>query len=228
MARELHDTLAQGLVGISSQLEAVAIKMNENDDVARQHLKFAQKMARYSLTEARRSVMDLRAGALEHQNLSSALTSAATQWTAGSEIRIEIDASYEHRKLSEEVEQNVLRIAQEAVTNAVKHARASQVRIGLLVEARRLRLSVKDDGHGFELAGAFATTGGHFGLLGMQERAERLGANLVISSEPDKGTEITVIVPLSATKAKTGRWRHLLKTSPRLIRLRWKQNQFGS
>jgi ligand-binding sensor domain-containing protein/two-component sensor histidine kinase len=209
MARELHDTLAQGLVGISSQLDAVAMKMNGND-VARQHLRFAQKMARYSLTEARRSVMDLRAAALEQQNLSSALAKAAGNWTAGSDVRIEIDLSNEDRKLPEDVEQNVLRITQEAVANAVKHSGAKHIRIWLRVEARRLQLSVKDDGRGFELPAAFSTTGEHFGLLGMRERAERLGGELILLSEPNKGTEVAVSVPLSPNKERTGTWRRLL------------------
>ncbi len=196
IAREIHDTLAQGFVGISSQLDAVAMKMSGNDRVAQQHLELAQRMARYSLTEARRSVMDLRASALDNRDLPSALAAAARRWAAGSAIPVEIDVSGGPRKLSEDVEQNVLRIAQEAVTNAVKHAAASGIWIRLRMEARNLHLSVKDDGRGFELAGAFSTMEGHFGLLGMRERAERLGGQLDLTSQPGGGTEVTVSVPL--------------------------------
>jgi signal transduction histidine kinase len=103
----------------------------------------------------------------------------------------------ESRALPEETEQHLLRIAQEAVTNAVKHARASQVRIHLAVAGRKLSLSVADNGRGFEQDEAFSEVGGHFGLLGMRERAERLGGELQLHSEPGQGTEVEVTVPLS-------------------------------
>jgi signal transduction histidine kinase/ligand-binding sensor domain-containing protein len=217
MAREIHDTLAQGFVGISSQLDAVATKMNGNDGVAHQHLALAQKMARHSLTEARRSVMDLRASALEAGTLPSALASAARQWTAGSPLSVEVDVSGMLRKLPEDVEQNVLRIAQEAVNNVVKHASAKRVRIQLRTEERRLSLSVSDDGWGFEPSGAFSTAGGRFGLLGMRERAERLGGQLDLSSEPGRGTQVEVSVPLPSENKTEGarrRFWRLLRTPP--------------
>ena len=126
LAREIHDTLAQGFVGISSQLEAVALSLNGHVDLARKHLELARKMVRHSLTEARRSVMDLRASALEGQDLSAALSESARQWTAGSPVRVQVDVAGSSRKLPEEMEQHLLRIAQEAVTNTVKHARATR------------------------------------------------------------------------------------------------------
>ena len=175
LAREIHDTLAQGFVGISSQLDAVALTLHGHLDAARQHLDLARKMARHSLTEARRSVMDLRASALEGQDLPAALSQAARQWTAGSAVQVHVDVAGGTPDLPEEMEQHLLRIAQEAVTNTVKHARASEVRIHLAMENGGLRLSVSDDGQGFEQTDAFSEVGGHFGLLGMRERAERLG-----------------------------------------------------
>ncbi|MGA2215727.1 MAG: two-component regulator propeller domain-containing protein [Bryobacteraceae bacterium] len=197
LAREIHDTLAQGFVGISSQLDAVALTLNGRVDVARKHLDLARKMVRHSLTEARRSVMDLRASALEGHDLPAALSEAAPQWTAGSAVHIRVDVEGEHRPLPEETEQHLLRIAQEAVTNAVKHAHASQVRIHLQMAGRELSLRVADDGQGFEQDEAFSEVGGHFGLLGMRERAERLGGELRLRSEPGQGTEVHVTVPLS-------------------------------
>ncbi len=197
LAREIHDTLAQGFVGISSQLDAVALTLNDHVDLARKHLDLARKMVRHSLTEARRSVMDLRASALEGHDLSSALSQAAHQWTAGSPVEIHVDVEGENRPLPEETEQHLLRIAQEAVTNAVKHARASHVRIHLEMASRQLSLRVADDGRGFEQDEAFSEVGGHFGLLGMRERAERLGGELQLHSEPGQGTEVAVTVPLS-------------------------------
>jgi signal transduction histidine kinase/ligand-binding sensor domain-containing protein len=197
LAREIHDTLAQGFVGISSQLDAVALTLNGHVDLARKHLELARKMVRHSLTEARRSVMDLRASALEGHDLPAALSEAAHQWTAGSAVQIRVDVEGESRTLPEETEQHLLRIAQEAVTNAVKHARASQVRIHLAMAGRKLSLSVADNGRGFEQDEAFSEVGGHFGLLGMRERAERLGGELQLHSEPGQGTEVEVTVPLS-------------------------------
>jgi signal transduction histidine kinase len=196
LAREIHDTLAQGFVGISSQLDAVALTLNGHLDVARQHLDLARKMARHSLTEARRSVMDLRASALEGYDLPAALSQAARQWTAGSLVQVHVDVAGGTRPLPEEMEQHLLRIAQEAVANTIKHARASEVRIRLEMETGRLRLSVADDGQGFEQTEAFSELGGHFGLLGMRERAERLGGELELHSAPGHGTEVEVKVPL--------------------------------
>ncbi len=197
LAREIHDTLAQGFVGISSQLDAVALTLNGHVDVARKHLDLARKMVRHSLTEARRSVMDLRASALEGHDLPAALSEAAPQWTAGSPVQIRVDVEGENRPLPEETEQHLLRIAQEAVTNAVKHSHASHVRIHLEMDSRELSLRVADNGQGFEQDEAFDELGGHFGLLGMRERAERLGGELRLHSEPGQGTEVAVTVPLS-------------------------------
>ena len=197
LAREIHDTLAQGFVGISSQLDAVALTINRNLDAARQHLELARKMARHSLTEARRSVMDLRASALEGQDLPAALSEAARQWTAGTPVEVHVDVAGEGRKVPEEMEQNLLRIAQEAVANTVKHAHANEVRIRLEMVNGRLKLSVADDGRGFEQTNAFSEAGGHFGLLGMRERAKRLGGELQLRSEPGQGTRVEVTVPLA-------------------------------
>ena len=197
LAREIHDTLAQGFVGISSQLDAVALTLKDHTDLAGKHLELARKMARHSLTEARRSVMDLRDSALEGHELPAALSEAARQWTAGSPVRVLVDVSGNGRKLPEEMEQNLLRIAQEAVTNTVKHAHAQEVRIQLAVEPRQLSMVVADDGTGFEQNEAFSEVGGHFGLLGMRERAQRLGGELHLASEPGHGTKVEVKVPLS-------------------------------
>ncbi len=197
LAREIHDTLAQGFVGISSQLDAVAFTLNGHAEMARKHLELARKMVRHSLTEARRSVMDLRASALEGHDLPAALSEAAPQWTAGSPVQIHVDVAGESRRLPEETEQHLLRIAQEAVTNAVKHARASHVNIHLEMAKRKLSLRVADDGRGFEQDEAFSEVGGHFGLLGMRERAERLGGELKLHSQPGRGTEVAVTVPIA-------------------------------
>ena len=196
LAREIHDTLAQGFVGISSQLDAVAMCLPDETKPARKHLDMARRMARHSLTEARRSVMDLRASALEGQDLAAALESGARQWTAGSGVQVDVQAAAPADPLPEEMEQHLLRIAQEAVTNVVKHAGASRIAIQLYAEARKLYLRIKDDGRGFVPDSAFSSLAGHFGVLGMRERAERLGGELRLASHPGEGTEVEVKVPL--------------------------------
>jgi signal transduction histidine kinase/ligand-binding sensor domain-containing protein len=196
LAREIHDTLAQGFVGISSQLDAVAMSMPEESTPARKYLDIARRMARHSLTEARRSVMDLRASVLEGQDLASALQSGARMWTAGSGVDVDVAVSGPPARLSEEMEQHLLRIAQEAVANVLKHSGASRIAVKLHTEARKLYLRIVDNGHGFDQQGAFSSVGGHFGLIGMRERAERLGGELHLASHPGEGTEVEVTVPL--------------------------------
>jgi len=175
LAREIHDTLAQGFVGISSQLEALAIKLNGDLEVARQHLDLARKMARHSLTEARQSVMDLRTSKQEKRDLQEALETSAHRWVAGSSVNLQMDVAGDLQQVPEDVAQNLLRIAQEAVVNVLKHAKARVIWVKLEIQDRVLRLRVRDDGQGFEPSGAFLVADGHFGVLGMRERARYPG-----------------------------------------------------
>lgn len=196
LAREIHDTLAQGFVGISSQLDAVALCLPDETAPARKYLDMARRMARHSLTEARRSVMDLRAGALEGQDLAAALQSGTRMWTAGSGVELDVAVTGAPAEIPQDMEQHLLRIAQEAVTNVLKHAGASRIAIKLHTEARKLYLRIVDNGRGFDQQGVFSSLGGHFGLIGMRERAERLGGELHLASQPGGGTEVEVTVPL--------------------------------
>jgi len=154
-------------------------------------------MAQHSLTEARRSVMDLRSEALNNQDLSAALQCGARNWTQGSAVDLELDVVGDVQMLPEEVEHNLLRIAQEAVTNALKHAHPGKITVKLLCKDHNLTLRVSDNGCGFEPEDAFAGMGGHFGLIGIRERAERIGGELRLESQPGCGTQVEVSVPLS-------------------------------
>jgi signal transduction histidine kinase/ligand-binding sensor domain-containing protein len=196
LAREIHDTLAQGFVGISSQLDAVALCLPDETTRARKYLDLARRMARHSLTEARRSVMDLRDSALEGQDLPAALESGTRMWIAGSGVEVDVDISGDTVRAPEDFEQHLLRIAQEAVANVLKHAGATKIWIKLHLEPRKLYLRIKDNGRGFDQKDAFVSLGGHFGLIGMRERAERLGGELRLASQPGEGTEVEVRVPL--------------------------------
>jgi len=193
LAREVHDTVAQGLFGISSQLDALSLKLNDPEALARD-LNLARRMARHSLAEARRSVMDLRTVARQDRDLSEALASSARKWTEGSPIEVTLNLD-KTNALRPDVEQNVLRIAQEAVANAMKHARPSSIGIKLGVESKHLTLRVSDDGCGFDPR-PLSDTEGHFGLIGMQERARRIGAIFQVSSRPGEGTTVEVTVPV--------------------------------
>ena len=197
LAREIHDTLAQGFVGISAQLDALAMKLDGDLVVARQHLKLAQKMARHSLTEARRSVVDLRTSELEERDLPAALETWARRLVSGSSISVQVEVSNVNQSLPEDLEQNILRIAQEAVANSVKHARARMISIGLEIQGRFLHLRIQDDGQGFEPHDTFSASAGHFGIVGMRERAERSGGKFSLASRPGSGTQVEVIFPIA-------------------------------
>jgi ligand-binding sensor domain-containing protein/two-component sensor histidine kinase len=196
LAREVHDTLAQGFAGIASQLDVVEITMPAEAGPARAALDLARNMARHSLTEARRSLMDLRAAALLDQDLGVALESAAHRWTASSHVALKVDVNGDSSRVPEEVAHNIFRIAQEAVANALSHATPSHVDLKLRIEPKQLQLHVEDDGCGFEPADALASETGSFGLIGMRERAERIAGDLRLDSQPGKGTRVDVTVPL--------------------------------
>jgi signal transduction histidine kinase len=200
VARELHDTLEQGLTGIAMQLEAVAGTVQTSPVAAQQSLEVARHMLRYSLEETRRSVMDLRSQALESHDLPAALATLARQMTLGTPIRAEVRVEGARRRLDAALEHHLLRIGLEAVTNAVKHSGASRVEIVVRFSASATVLVVSDNGCGTrpeegELGGS------HFGLQGMRERANKIGAILEFERRDQQGTRLVVSVPLRARDA---------------------------
>lgn len=204
LARELHDTLAQDFVGLSTLLDAVSMRLAEDAATARLNLELARKMVRHSLTEARRSVMDLRAAVLQGQSLAEALTSAAPMWVAGSRLKVKVETEGEPVKLPEEEEQHLLRVAQEALHNAAHHSqgrnawvRLSYVRNG---KTNEVKLTIRDDGRGFDPQGTLDPSAGHFGILGMRERAERIGGTFRLESRPGAGTLVEVSAPVPQSK----------------------------
>ncbi len=195
IAREIHDNLAQDILGISVQLELVARLMPAAAETAKGHLDRARMLVRNSMTEARRYVWDLRSQELQKKDLPAALRDTTKRLTAQSNVETVVEVAGLMRPLPVEVETNLLRIGQEAINNAVKHARANRIEVGLNFDTRNVRLSVRDNGRGFDPAGQIAD--GHFGLLGMRERAEQIGGVLSIDSAPERGTQIAVEVPLN-------------------------------
>ncbi|MEP6915818.1 MAG: sensor histidine kinase, partial [Acidobacteriota bacterium] len=174
VARELHDTVEQGLAGISLQLEAVAGSFHTAPEAARVSLDVARQMLRYSLEETRRSVMDLRSQALESRDLGGALTSIARQMTVGTRADAQVRVDGVPRRLDAAVEHHLLRIGLEALTNAVKHGGATSIDIELRFDPQSTALLVTDNGQGLD-TGARATAGAHFGLQGVRERVDKLG-----------------------------------------------------
>jgi len=196
LAREIHDTLAQGFVAIGLQLNAVADKLIDSPELALEHLELADKLVRRNLIESRRTVWELRQQALEGGSLWTALSEAANQMARGRPVKIDLQTRGTPRDLPVTVESNLLRIGQEAMANAITHARPTSVLVELSFAPTSVGLRVKDDGRGFEVEGAIAAGNGHFGLVGIAERVEQLGGELVLNSSPGRGTEVLVNVPL--------------------------------
>ena len=195
IAREIHDNLAQDILGISVQLELVARLMPAADEAARGPLDRARILVRNSITEARRYVWDLRSQELQKKDLPAALRDTATRLTAQNSVDAFVEVTGPWRSLPPAVETNLLRIGQEAINNAVKHAQANRIDVRLNFDTRSVRLSISDDGRGFDPGEQIAD--GHFGVIGMRERAEQIGGVLTINSAHEQGTQIAVDVPLN-------------------------------
>ncbi|MFL9458314.1 histidine kinase [Tolypothrix bouteillei VB521301_2] len=192
MAREIHDSLAQAFTGILIQVGAATQVLTDDPQATQAHLEMVEELARTGLTEARRSVAALRPQLLEDGDLHSALYRLVTQMRAATDTSLIFEIKGISYRLPAEVENNLLRIGQEALTNAIKYAHANEIRIELIYDVLQCTLRVKDDGRGFGVGNI--PSGGGFGLLGMSERAKHIGANLIIQSQPGKGTEIAIVV----------------------------------
>ncbi|MFC7274936.1 sensor histidine kinase [Paractinoplanes rhizophilus] len=190
MAREIHDTLAQGLTGIVTQLQAAG---HAADDPAawRRHHEAATALARESLTEARRSVNELRPEPLETGRLADAITEVAARWSARHGVPAQVTVTGETRTMRPEAEVALLRTAQEALANVAKHApTATRVGLTLSYMDHQTALDVRDDGPGIKANGH-----GGFGLEAMRQRIEALDGTLQIESEAGMGTGISACVP---------------------------------
>ncbi|MER5218937.1 sensor histidine kinase [Streptomyces flaveus] len=195
LAAEIHDTIAQGLTGIIAQLQVVA---NAPDlPTARTHLDRASALARHSLGEARRSVQNLAPVALEHDGLPQALRKTVAEWAERTGVRAEFTTTGTAEHLHEEVSATLLRIVQEALSNASRHAHAGRLGVTLSFMGDEVVLDVRDDGRGFDPL-ALPSRNGHggFGLDGMRARAERIAGSLTVESEPEHGTAVSARVPL--------------------------------
>ena len=191
MARDIHDTLAQGFTGVIVQLEAAedAISYGCRKE-ADNHLHRAAELARRSLSEARRSVHALRPRALEEHNFWDALKGAIKNTTAGTALHTTFAAQGKLPDLPEPWQENLLHIGQEALTNTLKYAHARKFETRISYKAKELRLELRDDGDGFKVKDRHDGVG----LAGMRERVEQMGGELEITSSRGKGTKITVVL----------------------------------
>jgi signal transduction histidine kinase/ligand-binding sensor domain-containing protein len=191
LAREIHDGLSQGLAAIGLHLSAI-----QNDDVAAErerHVQKARQLVEANLREARRSVWDLHPQYLDRHDIVSGLGRMTADLGDSANVRIGVRTIGSPRPLPADVEKNLFRIAQEAVANAIRHAAAGRVMIELRFNRRDLRMTVSDDGRGFDPAAA----SDGFGLTSMRERAAEIGATLQLHSRPSAGTSVTLTVPLA-------------------------------
>ena len=190
MAQELHDTLAQGLAGLILQLEAADSHLESDNPVRAQAVvQQAMQRARTTLDEARRAIQALRPSALEEGNLTDAVGQAVDQFAATTGVHAAFEVEGGPLDVSPGMAQDVLRIVQECLTNVARHARASHVRVRLAGGSDGLQVAVQDDGVGFDLTKALGQPG-CLGLLGMQERASRIGGALQVESTIGRGTKV--------------------------------------
>ena len=197
MARELHDTLAQGLSAISMQLELLKRKLPA-DSPARTVLEETRAMTKSSLAEARNSIWNMRSQVLETGDLATALDGILKTMPNGCEIAGSLLVTGTPRRLAPVIENNLLRIGQEAIANAVRYARCGQLAVTLEFSERHVALSVRDDGQGFDPEHPPRSEGG-FGLAGMRERAEQIHGDFHIISAIGKGATVCVKVPILKT-----------------------------
>jgi signal transduction histidine kinase len=195
MGREIHDTLLQGLVGVAVQFKVIADQFNASPDAARERLERVRKLVEHYITETRQSIWDLRSPTLEASDLVTALREAGQALTADKDLRFELAVRGKPYPCPPNVEEHMLRVGREALSNAVRHARASKVKAELSYQRDTVRLKVSDDGRGFDPQDPGFTAGTHWGLTSMRERAQQINARFHLESAPGKGTELELVVP---------------------------------
>jgi PAS domain S-box-containing protein len=200
LAREIHDTLLQGFTGVGLKLVAVANRVTGQPETAAA-LREVVSLAQKTPEDARRAVWDMRSPSLAAGEFTASLRTAVEECTQGTGLSLAYEVQGQPRPVDPEVEAVVFRVAQEAIANAVKHAAAHAVRVRCVFEARHLRVSIADDGRGFTVDPDFRAYGGHWGLLGMRERAGQIGAKVAVRSSPGQGARITLLAPYRAADA---------------------------
>ncbi len=200
IARDIHDTLAQGMSATALQLEMADALLESGVDTAqvRRVIGRALDLTRANIEDARRSVLDLRAAPLEGKTLSQALQELVQNAIAGHHLQVDYEIDRELRPLPQRIEIGLYRIAQEALTNILRHSNAAELDIVLHSTPEQIELGIGDDGRGFDTE---SIPKGRFGLIGISERARLMGGTLEICSAPDEGTWLRIVVPLAESAA---------------------------
>jgi len=196
IAQELHDTLLQGFTGIGLKLDALTSGLPPSLSITKEQLHNILRQSDEYITEARRSVWKLRSPSLEkHVDFATALRRVSERALQGTGIRWNFSVEGTSRDLEHDIEGNLLRICEEAVANAVKHAHSTQVEVNLQYSAKELQLRIRDNGCGFHPDASDGAKAGHFGIVGICERVKALAGNVAFNSRPGQGTEVIVRLP---------------------------------
>jgi signal transduction histidine kinase/ligand-binding sensor domain-containing protein len=195
LSREIHDTLLQGLYGVALRCEAIARHLDSSDSWLQDQFRQVRGDVQDYIQEARQSIQDLRSPQLDRSGLAKALRESGERATAGTAITFQIAVDGVPQDCDADIEQQLLRIGQEAIVNAVRHAEASAVQMEVHYDHGKLRMRIRDDGHGFDPARVHESDG-HYGLSSMKERAESVGGTLHVRSGSGRGAEIEAVVPL--------------------------------
>jgi len=198
IAREFHDTLEQQLAGATILLDAIDTAMADQPQRARDNLQTARAMLRHSLDDAQQAVANLRNNDLFEREFVPLIEDAVQARLAGTGIPVDFHTEGAWPELDSMVKQHLLRMVQESVTNAVKHATPGRITVSLRAVAGTIEMEVADDGCGFVVQDQLRPGTHEFGLIGLQERAEKIGARLTIRSAPRQGTTVRVALPLDA------------------------------
>jgi signal transduction histidine kinase/ligand-binding sensor domain-containing protein len=205
VAREIHDTLLQSLLGVMFRLDDVSKVIDVSSESAKEQLVRLRRQVEFYVREARYSIRDLRSPLLQSRGLATALQAVGANLTAEPAMAFQLDVTGTPRTGLQRIDEHLLRIGQEAMTNAVRHGQATTVRVELRYRPESVVLCVRDDGTGFDTGTVTVADGVHWGLRTMRERAEQIGGTLRITSAPGEGTEleVTVPVPVSAEATRT-------------------------
>jgi signal transduction histidine kinase/ligand-binding sensor domain-containing protein len=194
MSRAIHDTLLQRLAGLALQVDDLSHMVETSPHAARERTLRIRRQVEDSIREARQSIWDLRSPKLVSHDLPKALREAGERVIAGRPVKLDVRVSGAARRAGSRADEQLLLIGQEALSNAVRHGRATAVTVELDYGDDQTRLSVRDDGCGFD-PGEACRLQGHYGLVSMRERAEQLRGRIVISSVPGEGTAVEAVVP---------------------------------
>lgn len=198
LAREMHDTLIQGCVGVSALLEAQSSLPQPADQNGADLLDFARTQLRSTIDEARQAVWNLRQNNGSAANLGLQLESMAGQVSREFSVAVEYSGTGKPMQVDQAVAHEVLMVAREALHNAVRHAHPSRVALELSFNEMHCQVRITDDGSGFDPA-ALTSSNGHYGLIGMRERVRRIGGTFDLKSQPGSGAEVTIRVPCESS-----------------------------